>query len=1486
MATATDPARLQEADDEDDISITSTIFDVDPINEENEYAVENVLAERRHPEKPDVVQYLIKWDRYPLEESTWEPVEHIEDLLEEWERAKEAIQAGERPRFDVEEYENARKEKLKRHLRRNNKRKRLGFTLTPPFDSAPATARAFGGPSMPSVEGRSSSSEDEAAEDDYIDPGTAPAPVSAPAPAPAPAPAARPVPKQTMFKGIPSQPARVELGRDRAAENVPPAQRALQSGALSKDPKPPVAGTSSKASETPRQSGGTMTGYQGTARKPNNDRNLVARLNSANRTAGQPTPSASKQQPSNAPDRRPQPQKSSSNLAMKFGGRKQMVATKSSQKPLVQAASSLPPLEAFQRDPPPRKKRANIVDVAADSTKAPKHFTNMHIQYVARKRAIERQEASVGSFSSIPSHLLLNPTSSPATTPAVPPSGPVNNAPAEAGGPANVTRADTSGPASVAPAKASGERPAAVPKRKKSVRFSEVADEEPRGGDKSPDSDTSGLFLEPQNIDKPVERPPDTPATSALAKPGSHAPLAPRRSELHPRSTPKWAGTKPPSSPKRPGTSPPPPPAKRLSLSDYLGRGQTQAVAKTLKLGASKNIRVLFHGISRQSDPWLSAFMAHDRLDFDKMCSPQNFFPMQGKLVADRLSAGAVEAASLEHVPALVNAAAWFKQDSVALHLLTPEYSILLYPNDIMWKDFNNDVEMGRLETPLRYMIYRSPVDRKLYPPMSSATRELGNSLVEQPDLLRQTIVKDLAQLRFESFLPQDINRKHKQVYMLLIPNREKTLSMIIKLWLRSCQPNCRIFSNEYQSSWVRFHETVQGEGGVAGTIIIHADVTWELQKIPGIWRLLQGNTYTFWDLATAVYDPPKYPSPLDATFDPGTLQMTRLFPFGRVFLITPSFVLSDPTRLCYLLEWFLQYGSNPGFLIMACHDFPGYLRQLIAEKESGHNEYIDRNPAWLARRGWSYADVEATFRAYELVLEIIELYGDDDDEIGEDVQKVHWITEWIDQNDEQSLVNYFSFWSTTRLDRYRRFFVLGSDKKDITKAHRIVTVPRYDKVASSDPDVSAQLWHQVEAAASDVVQATEAAQDNEADAGSYQAPPIDPLVSGDRDRISQFRTAFNFPSDLLRNDRATDFHNWIYTFQQRRFDNRSDNRSWGKVHANAVSWIDPPMADQFGDDRCTFDTFGNWFHAAPPFSRLMNTWYGLFYTVNGDWDPARPQRTYGRQPWIAIYRPKNPHKLDRGFSRIELFIWDLSMRDRSRQAANPIALLDMQWRLIDFVGAEVPKKFPGCELDAVWASSWTEVGVGPDDNPVDITLRRLEELLYDVKKWLPPFVQLYSQRQWHEVSSHSRPGRATGGNHRAAMASRRRRPGEEEPVEVERVPQNEGDRTKAERMVWHPFEPAGDNKGGGGGGGENENENENVSRRGRGRPSSACRNDLHEAALRARRQDPARDAFPYEYRPTLDWYADLVRERRDNGVLQVDTAERIMRRLPPLNNK
>ncbi|KAI5923815.1 hypothetical protein F4810DRAFT_667598 [Camillea tinctor] len=1364
--------RAEAPYDDDDISITSTDHEGDGVDDaDKDWVVDDLLAERPHPYEPGRVQYLIKWEDYPLEDCTWEPVENLgPGLLTQWEETKKEIEAGIRPPFDLEEYNKECMKKAERHMRRNAKRKRLGLPLTEPFpeDLSPEPPST---PSTPVIEQHQEqhleqhlgqhlgqqltqhhidSSSDEAEEMNEIEPDAD----------------TRTLKRSQKQKntgpktasGIPSK-----------AQKQPSSAPASKAGQPSQDSLPKTSSealkptVSSKKTAGARATGGTMTGYQGTARKPNTTTNQSASKTVDRKPSGQKQMAQMSRPPLNA-GTAPAKSPSSTN---KFAG-KQLTATRTRPQPAAPKASSNIFIGGKKR-----KQRQNLADAMIDPTRAPKKFTTLRVMNIAHKKAVEKSDATA-NYSSIPQSFFLNndTTVSKSKENNPPPNNPITSQPdldqaqshhspmttpitAEAPSP-------TYAPITTSPVNTSN--PAPAPRKKKSVRFTEVNDEVPDDGG------TNMIFAEPMEIDYPSEGPNV-----------SHVP---------------------PTGPKK------------LSLATYQEREHsTQVVSRTITLGpsGSQELRVMFSGISRHGDSWLSTFITHDSIHFNTTCASYNFLSQKGFLVSERLCAGSVEPNSKEQAAALENAAERLRQSSLGMHLVTPEYSILLYPSKCCgWKDINIDFSSPKPDAPLRHLIYRSSIHPKLYPLLPSPI--VSNDDPGQ-EYQCQLLVKELTGLCLDSLLPQDPALKDNQVFMLLFPHDEAQALTMIKYWLQSCRPACRIFSNEnLPDGWLRFHECVKA--GAAGTVIVHSKMIPSFRKIPYTQRMLEGRRYTFWDLSLGEFNPPLYPSYPRTSIEPGTLQMTRLFPFGCAILITPSFVLSEPDRLCTMLLWFRSNGPKPHQLIVACANFPKYLRDVTMEKEREHKALCDKNIRNLDKvpesQGRRREDIEATYRAWELLQDIMKTWGDE--KAAEDVRKVFWAPDFIDPNDEQSLVNYFLWWSTTKMDFYRRFYVLGSSSSSIQRAFRWIPIPAYTDDTISDPDVAATLQDQ----------RVTAAREGE-----------------DGNKISVLRTDFKFPSTLFETDRAQDLKRWIMDMSHNHF----RKHSWSNLHVNPVSWVDVPMADQFGDALCSYDTFRNWLSDAPVPTRNVNTWFGLFYTINEVWDPREPLRSYKPHPWIAIYRPVDPHYHPEAYSKMELFIWDIAAgADEPNRGES--GCLDMQHRLINLVREETPRRNKDRMLERVWVGSMTDLKYNAGDSLLDITCSRIKEMFNDTRNWLPPFGDLL-ERDWRELPKSMWEG--------GMAAESRKRP----QREISRIPRNASDKGKAKRIIWHP--PRG-----------KVNDGE----------STVCLNALYKSALEARRKDPLCQTMRYEYRPTNDWYSEQTKEHRDVGYVYVGPGEKVVNKM------
>lgn len=154
---------LEDSESDGSINTTTTAESQDS---DKEYNIEHILSEIQ--DEAGELQYLIKWEGYPLYQATWEPADKFteyDDLLRAWEgKKRNARLSGGVPLFDVEEFYKAveveeEKRLLKRRKRVLKRRKKGNYVPSEededddeddlPTTQAPKSTRAKAVPGSP-----------------------------------------------------------------------------------------------------------------------------------------------------------------------------------------------------------------------------------------------------------------------------------------------------------------------------------------------------------------------------------------------------------------------------------------------------------------------------------------------------------------------------------------------------------------------------------------------------------------------------------------------------------------------------------------------------------------------------------------------------------------------------------------------------------------------------------------------------------------------------------------------------------------------------------------------------------------------------------------------------------------------------------------------------------------------------------------------------------------------------------------------------------------------------------------------------------------------------------------------------------------------------------------------------------------------------------------------------------------------------------------
>jgi chromo domain-containing protein 1 len=751
-------------EDDDDLSITST--DPGDADSDKDWFVDDVLAERPHSSIPGAKQYLLRWEDFELEDCTWEPVENLGDgLLAQWEEKKAEIEAGTREPFDLSQYEAACLARAERHVRRNAKRRRLGLPLTAPFPSGYIGET----PTASTDEQESSESDAEAEEVTEIDPvvfassrpkpktvagvdsGTSTtvsvpspsvpvasstatgstskstfAPISVPVPAKAKTGAitTQKVVKQKIFIGIPSPVLQKDTVPSRAPRND---QRPRPSSPLAKPPKTSGTGPSSKpAAPIRKTSGGTLTSYQGTARRSS----LFAKSSSSK------VPVQGKSTSLQKPSLTINTSVTSSATSACKPTAKRLTATRT-RKPPVTAA-----INVFAGGKQ-AKKRKNLGDIMADPSKAPKAFSNLRITNIARKRGIEKGDA-VGSLASIPAKFLLgddqniSPRQPSITTP------PTVESPSANERPPDSTSAPPTAAPKAQPSTESTERKnvegARNVKRKKSVRFMGEADTD------MPDV-IGNLFDDPVDARVSSEGPNDKDKAAA----------PPRRTSLTSHQEQEWTQV--------------------VERPVKFGHSQPLMVKFT---GLPQRVDSWFAALQSQN-----GFDFKCTCTAFHFYSQRFQLIAQGLCRGAIEPVSEQHVAALENVAESLRRSS-LALHLVAREYSIIAYPTKCTQWDWIDTGFERNMDIT-LDGPLRHFIFRSAdtLLPRAYPSTFFHDSEAFDQLIRPNGLNDPEIVGILTKLDFNKLQPQELKLNGKQVYMLLIPLKARQLIRVMKAWLR-----------------------------------------------------------------------------------------------------------------------------------------------------------------------------------------------------------------------------------------------------------------------------------------------------------------------------------------------------------------------------------------------------------------------------------------------------------------------------------------------------------------------------------------------------------------------------------------------------------------------------------------------------------------------------------------------------------------------------
>ena len=884
-----------------------------------------------------------------------------------------------------------------------------------------------------------------------------------------------------------------------------------------------------------------------------------------------------------------------------------------------------------------------------------------------------------------------------------------------------------------------------------------------------------------------------------------------------------------------------------------------------------------FEGVSLdKSVPWVRALSEMDILSFNEVCYASrahlpclNFVPQfHGSIRVNSSESrfeDIMERLRLGHCGLLMRC----NEFAILLYMATSEEwtTILRAPSSAL---------SSEIDTALRYSVLES-IGEPLYSDEFKLQNVLGNDL---PDLLSIYFGWKL-----DNVLPSPGSQERQAFYLLFPESKsEKRLATLsaVGQWICANTARFPIYSNHSPGAWQAFLNHGMG------TVIIHHSCLCLVRHVPSLAEILcASGRYKFWVLdELAGSDSAVLVTPHD--LQKPRLGLSRIFPDGAAFLLTPSFVLTEPKATLDILTWYRSHcverkKDGPCWHLVTCSAFQNYLLQLC-EQDREQNDtqskmYGRTDRAFEESR--HHISLEFIAMRYESVTIIDWLSSPSHNGYLKD--HANFLIEAppeIDVNDEQSLINWFGHWSLLNLARYRQFYVLGTQAKtgtpwDVELASTVIKMPKFGRLTVADPDIALAKerlipnhWEMEP----DLVRGSEQE--------SASISPSNALVP--KTNRQHLTTAFSKqdttkqPSGtslMFTHDGATKLRSKLKGINQRHL----SSKVFWHLYNRPTSWDGKDMQEHFEmnhvDQDSNYERFQDWWSHVYPFGkmfskRFFNTYMGFFYTIDSQKPWTSDQFPKGfmppRHPWIAVYRIEKAHIRSewKSHRHCELLIWDPYASRRFMHPKKPTLheFPDMQKKLCQWVTEKTGYLNEGSVLNRIWYGGFVRPE-GDSSNPLDLTMETLDLMAKDPKRYLPPVDKVLVDRGWQITDVKSAPAQppspAPPAPPHKPPPSRLPTlppevPGESMEVDVEEIeaPYTQDELVDPDlKMVVHPPR------------GKAFNRRKRVSK---------CRNSLFDKACRVLTLKARAKMIRHEYRPTMEWYQVQMREGRGYSHIKV----------------
>ncbi|RGP64653.1 hypothetical protein FSPOR_7798 [Fusarium sporotrichioides] len=731
-------------------------------------------------------------------------------------------------------------------------------------------------------------------------------------------------------------------------------------------------------------------------------------------------------------------------------------------------------------------------------------------------------------------------------------------------------------------------------------------------------------------------------------------------------------------------------PNDRIRGNDYVSIDQRDASPSNRTIttdiqfgpGTREIIPVSFQRREPQNElPWPAIFENMPTLIFTHTCMVQDFLSQENVLIADKLGNGLMVGNGGTGLDAVAN---WLRARSLGALLYRHDLCILVHMQPQVQAQRATTAESPALQ----YYLFR-PASHFTTRSLAPTTLPEGVDTGKLLPRMAMTVFDRMLGFRYEQLLTEDALTKppNKHTFFLAFPGDTAQEAQFLCLWLRNCNPKCRILSSFFPGHWQSF---LRLEHGV---VLIHEEAIWSIRLFPYVNKLLYPSSkFNFVLFSKSLQPSPLYPS-LAPPCRVGDVSLQLLGGQRRAaLLVTPSFVVSQPQQIWNFFKWFYKAWSNARshFSLVVCAGFDSWILEIATEKENAWSCLPTR--ARDEQKARVTKEIEALYKSKECVRKLQDMSSEE--QLG-----VISGPELIDSNDEQSLVNWFGWWSVVNLDRYRRFTVIGSSTTDTGRLTHCTTRP--DFISSSALTVAeSQELERADALHMSLQQKQVA--ESEAQ-WRFKMIPDDTSVALE-----------NFLERL--SDKQPKYISAILAIYKCPVAHQDETASEPSVHPDGFRTYSDCIRQL--KDQLSY--------------RSHKTVVALFYTVEGksSYVGALEDVRKQRRPWIIVYRPINLQLQE--WKDAELIIWDPLAKYPSPDPPGYYEgdLIEAQRMMIQKIRGERGM----LPLNRVWIGGW-DIDQSSSVDPIDMTLQHLENMLLDWRNNVPIPVAAMRSKGWKSVA-------------------------------------------------------------------------------------------------------------------------------------------------------